>query len=110
MVNHLESIDDVLVTGGAGFIGSHLTDQLMQKRRRVTIVDNLSLEKKGCGSARVLGSNPSEMLQTGCERFDVRTKLKSREKRTIYLFISARNLKKPLKSTYPRQSEEHKKK
>lgn len=33
----------ILVTGGAGFIGSHLCEVLLRKRHRVTIVDNLSL-------------------------------------------------------------------
>ena len=33
---------NVLVTGGAGFIGSHLTDLLIEEGHHVTIVDNLS--------------------------------------------------------------------
>ena len=32
----------VLVTGGAGFIGSHTVDRLIQQQCRVTVVDNLS--------------------------------------------------------------------
>ena len=33
---------NVLVTGGAGFIGSHLVDRLIQNNAHVTIADNLS--------------------------------------------------------------------
>src|SRR5256885_480366 len=32
----------VAVTGGAGFIGSHLVDALMARRNRVVVVDDLS--------------------------------------------------------------------
>jgi len=31
----------ILVTGGAGFIGSHLVDALIRKKHRVFIIDNL---------------------------------------------------------------------
>ena len=34
---------NILVTGGAGFIGSHLVDLLLDKRHKVTCVDNLYL-------------------------------------------------------------------
>ena len=34
------------VTGGAGFIGSHLTDRLMAEGSEVVVYDNLSLGKK----------------------------------------------------------------
>jgi len=33
---------NILVTGGAGFIGSHIADALIAQRHQVTIVDNLS--------------------------------------------------------------------
>ncbi|HHQ45297.1 MAG TPA: SDR family oxidoreductase [Candidatus Altiarchaeales archaeon] len=36
----------VLVTGGAGFIGSHITDLLIEKGHKVVVVDNLSTGKK----------------------------------------------------------------
>lgn len=35
-------MDHVLVTGGAGYIGSHLVDYLISKDYRVTVFDNLS--------------------------------------------------------------------
>ena len=36
----------ILVTGGAGFIGSHLDDALISRGHQLTIVDNLVLGRK----------------------------------------------------------------
>lgn len=36
----------VLVTGGAGFIGSNIVDALVEKGHKVIVVDNLSSGKK----------------------------------------------------------------
>ncbi len=37
----------VLITGGAGFIGSHLVDALLARGRAVRVLDNLSMGKRG---------------------------------------------------------------
>src|SRR3989344_8865060 len=36
----------IVVTGGAGFIGSHLADALVEKKFEVHIIDNLSTGRK----------------------------------------------------------------
>ena len=36
----------VLVTGGAGFIGSHIVDQLISNNYEAIVVDNLSTGKE----------------------------------------------------------------
>ena len=36
---------NILVTGGAGFIGSHLCDSLLERKNTVTVIDNLILGK-----------------------------------------------------------------
>src|ERR1700733_1951749 len=40
-----ESINRILVTGGAGFIGSHTVDLLLKKDKAVWVLDNLSSGK-----------------------------------------------------------------
>ncbi|RYR03622.1 hypothetical protein Ahy_B06g082696 [Arachis hypogaea] len=45
-------VTHVLVTGGAGYIGSHATLRLLKENYRVTIVDNLS--RGNMGAVRVL--------------------------------------------------------
>ena len=37
---------NILVTGGAGYIGSHIVEQLIKLKKKVTIIDNLSTGKR----------------------------------------------------------------
>ncbi|MBA7704098.1 hypothetical protein ES703_112897 [subsurface metagenome] len=39
-------MEKVIVTGGAGFIGSHLAEELARRDYQVTILDDLSTGKK----------------------------------------------------------------
>ncbi len=56
----------VVVTGGAGFIGSHVADAFIERGYRVTVVDNLS-----SGDRRNL--NPrAEFIETDIRDFDIR--------------------------------------
>ena len=52
----------VLVTGGAGFIGSHLVDRLVEEGHQVVIVDNLSTGKRRNSIARLGFSSPDIQL------------------------------------------------
>jgi UDP-glucose 4-epimerase len=47
----------ILITGGAGFIGSHLTEQLLNQRHRVIVLDNFSNGK--IENIQHLRDNPS---------------------------------------------------
>jgi dTDP-L-rhamnose 4-epimerase len=48
----LMSMANVLITGGAGFIGSHLADELMQSGYRVRALDNLTPQVHGKNAKR----------------------------------------------------------
>ena len=45
--NKAEDVNKILITGGAGFIGSHLTDELLTRGYEVRILDNLSPQVHG---------------------------------------------------------------
>lgn len=55
----------ILITGGAGFIGSHLADELLEKGYRVRILDNLSEQVHGKNPQRPEYLNPDAELQIG---------------------------------------------
>src|SRR5690606_31660000 len=52
----------VLITGGAGFIGSHLTDELLQHGYEVRILDNLSPQVHPDGKVPAYLSKDAELL------------------------------------------------
>ena len=47
---------NILITGGAGFIGSHLTDRLVADGHKITILDNLATGRKENLSAHLSGT------------------------------------------------------
>jgi len=60
----------ILITGGAGFIGSHLADELLNKGYQVRVLDNLSEQVHGKERKRPEYLDPNVELQIG----DVRDK------------------------------------
>jgi dTDP-L-rhamnose 4-epimerase len=58
------SIHDVLVTGGAGYIGSHLVDALVARDYRVTVLDNLEPQVHRSGTWPVY-ANPKARYVRG---------------------------------------------
>ncbi len=57
--------ETVLITGGAGFIGSHLADELLAHGYRVRVLDNLDTQVHGATGMRPDYLNPEAELLVG---------------------------------------------
>ena len=55
----------ILITGGAGFIGSHLADELLERGYRVRALDDLSEQVHGPGASRPVYLSPEVELVEG---------------------------------------------
>lgn len=58
-------MNHVLITGGAGFVGSHLADELLSHGYRVRALDNLSPQVHGTAAKRPSYLDPDVELMTG---------------------------------------------
>jgi len=72
--------NNILVTGGAGFIGSHLVDRLIEKENRIAIFDNLSSGKIGFIEKHLENTDftlikgdilDNEMIERACRDIDI---------------------------------------
>lgn len=60
----MNSVETYLITGGAGFIGSHLCDDLLKAGHRVLVIDNLSTGSRENIAAHC--DNPRFEFHLGC--------------------------------------------
>lgn len=75
----------VLVTGGMGFIGSHVVEQLLEKQGEVTVLDNLQN-----GNLDNLKSVPGKFLFIEGDCTDIKTAKKACKGQDIVMNLAAR--------------------
>lgn len=81
--------EKILITGGAGYIGSHVAKQLLEQGEEIIIVDNLST-----GSTEILETlsliKPFEFIELDLKEFDkIKVLLKEKSIHTILHFAAS---------------------
>jgi dTDP-L-rhamnose 4-epimerase len=79
----------ILITGGAGFIGSHLANELLDHGYRVRVLDNLCTQVHGPGQKRPAYLNADVELQVGDVRDPAAVRKALREVDAVYHFVAA---------------------
>ena len=72
----MNKFNNILVTGGAGFIGSHLVDKLVEKGYNVTILDNLTEQVHGKKIPSYLNSKAKFIKGDVTKKADIEKALK----------------------------------
>ena len=72
----------VLVTGGAGFIGSNLTEALLKKDHRVRVLDNFSTGKQ----QNLVLTEPTLLSKSSMETFVISQPVKQPRREWIMFF------------------------
>lgn len=74
---------NILVTGGAGYIGSHIVELLIKKKANVTILDNLST-----GYKKLINKN-SEFIKGDIKNINILKKIIKEKKITSIIHLAA---------------------
>lgn len=82
-------IERVLITGGAGFVGSHLADQLLAQGYQVRVLDNLSEQVHGESISRPSYLDPDVELERGDVRDAVAVRRALRGVDAVYHLAAA---------------------
>jgi dTDP-L-rhamnose 4-epimerase len=78
----------ILITGGAGFIGSHLTDELIEKGYHVRVLDNLSEQVHGKNCKRPSYLHPDAELMIGDVRDEYMVKAALKDIDVVYHYAA----------------------
>src|SRR3954470_15228785 len=79
----------ILITGGAGFIGSHLADELLRRGHAVRALDNLAPQVHGPAAERPAYLSPDVELIRGDVRDEEAVRRALRDVDAVYHFAAA---------------------